>query len=182
MWLNFIWRGWSTQVLQILHVSIWLLACMWKKGQNRPLCHPNQFARSTLIILFFLESCSVDFPSYFSMKYRGFRQTHYIFFCMRTAWQAEGVQPPTKMVPTPLAPTQLFSCVHCEIFKNIYFEEHLRTAASNFHEFLRIFQKFHNSKITFTCEFTKDNFNLWYVVSHFLSFRNYEKCLLENCP
>ena len=28
------------------------------------------------------------------------------------------------------APTQLFSCEHCKIFKNNYFEEHPRTAAS----------------------------------------------------
>ena len=27
-------------------------------------------------------------------------------------------------------PTQLFSSKYCEIFKNIYFEKHLRTAAS----------------------------------------------------
>ena len=27
-------------------------------------------------------------------------------------------------------PTQVFSCEHCEIFNNNYFEEHLRTAAS----------------------------------------------------
>ena len=27
-------------------------------------------------------------------------------------------------------PTQLFSCEYCEIFKNNFFEEHLRTAAS----------------------------------------------------
>ena len=27
------------------------------------------------------------------------------------------------------APTQVFSCEYCEIFKNIYFEKHLRTAA-----------------------------------------------------
>ena len=26
--------------------------------------------------------------------------------------------------------TQVFSCKYCEIFKNTYFEEHLRTAAS----------------------------------------------------
>ena len=26
--------------------------------------------------------------------------------------------------------TQVFSCEYCEIFKNIHFEEHLRTAAS----------------------------------------------------
>ena len=26
--------------------------------------------------------------------------------------------------------TQVFSCEYCEIFKNTYFEEHLRTAAS----------------------------------------------------
>ena len=29
------------------------------------------------------------------------------------------------------APTQLFSCEICEIFKNTYFVEHLRTAASD---------------------------------------------------
>ena len=29
-----------------------------------------------------------------------------------------------------IAPTQLFSCEYCEIFQNVYFEEHLRTAAS----------------------------------------------------
>ena len=29
------------------------------------------------------------------------------------------------------SPTQLLSCEYCEIFKNIYFEQHLRTAASN---------------------------------------------------
>ena len=29
-------------------------------------------------------------------------------------------------------PTQLFSCEYCEIFKNTYFEEHLRTATSEF--------------------------------------------------
>ena len=28
------------------------------------------------------------------------------------------------------SPTQVFSCEYCEIFKNTYFEEHLRTAAS----------------------------------------------------
>ena len=28
------------------------------------------------------------------------------------------------------APTQVFSCENCEIFKNTYFEEYLRTAAS----------------------------------------------------
>ena len=27
-------------------------------------------------------------------------------------------------------PTQVFSCKYCEIFDNTYFEEHLRTAAS----------------------------------------------------
>ena len=27
----------------------------------------------------------------------------------------------------------MFSCEYCEIFKNIYFVEHLGTAASNFH-------------------------------------------------
>ena len=27
-------------------------------------------------------------------------------------------------------PTQAFSCEYCVIFKNTYFEEHLRTAAS----------------------------------------------------
>ena len=27
-------------------------------------------------------------------------------------------------------PTQVFSCKYCEIFKTIYFEVHLRTAAS----------------------------------------------------
>ena len=27
-------------------------------------------------------------------------------------------------------PTQVFSCEYCEIFKNIYFEEHLRMANS----------------------------------------------------
>ena len=27
-------------------------------------------------------------------------------------------------------PTQVFFCEYCEIFKNIHFEEHLRTAAS----------------------------------------------------
>ena len=27
-------------------------------------------------------------------------------------------------------PTQLFSCEYCEVFKNAYFEEYLRTAAS----------------------------------------------------
>ena len=27
-------------------------------------------------------------------------------------------------------PTQVFSCEYCEIFKNTYFEEHLRTAAN----------------------------------------------------
>ena len=27
-------------------------------------------------------------------------------------------------------PTKVFSCEYCEIFKNIYFEEHLRTAVS----------------------------------------------------
>ena len=27
-------------------------------------------------------------------------------------------------------PTQVFSCEHCEIFKNTYFEEHLQTNAS----------------------------------------------------
>ena len=26
-----------------------------------------------------------------------------------------------------MTPTQVFSCEHCEIFKNTYFEEHLRT-------------------------------------------------------
>ena len=26
-------------------------------------------------------------------------------------------------------PTQMFSCANCEVFKNTYFEEHLRTAA-----------------------------------------------------
>ena len=31
-------------------------------------------------------------------------------------------------------PTQVFSCEYCEIFKNIYFEEHLRTAASDLNE------------------------------------------------
>ena len=31
----------------------------------------------------------------------------------------------------------MFSCEYCEIFKNIYFEEHLRTIASvDFREFL----------------------------------------------
>ena len=29
-------------------------------------------------------------------------------------------------------PTQLFSCEICEIFKNTYFEEHIRRATSNF--------------------------------------------------
>ena len=29
-------------------------------------------------------------------------------------------------------PAQVLSCKICEIFKNNYFEEHLRTAASNF--------------------------------------------------
>ena len=29
-------------------------------------------------------------------------------------------------------PTQVFSCEICEIFKNTYFEEHLRTTASEF--------------------------------------------------
>ena len=29
------------------------------------------------------------------------------------------------------APPQVFSCEYCEIFKNTYFEEHLRTAASD---------------------------------------------------
>ena len=33
-------------------------------------------------------------------------------------------------------PTQVFSCKCCEIFKNIYFEEHLRTAASVIDRFL----------------------------------------------
>ena len=27
-------------------------------------------------------------------------------------------------------PTQVFSCEYCEILKNTYFEEHIRTAAS----------------------------------------------------
>ena len=30
-------------------------------------------------------------------------------------------------------PTQVFSCEYCKIFKKAYFEEHLRTAASNFY-------------------------------------------------
>ena len=29
-----------------------------------------------------------------------------------------------------LTPTQVFSCEYCEIFKNTYLEEHLRSAAS----------------------------------------------------
>ena len=29
-----------------------------------------------------------------------------------------------------MAPTQVFSCEYCEISKNAYFEEHLRTAVS----------------------------------------------------
>ena len=28
-------------------------------------------------------------------------------------------------------PTQVFSCEYCELFINTFFEEHLRTAASN---------------------------------------------------
>ena len=28
------------------------------------------------------------------------------------------------------APTQVFSCQYCEIFKNTYFEEHLQTTAT----------------------------------------------------
>ena len=36
-------------------------------------------------------------------------------------------EPATLLKKTP---TQEFSCETCEIFKNIYFEEHLRTAAS----------------------------------------------------
>ena len=35
---------------------------------------------------------------------------------------------------------QMFSCEICKIFKNTYFEEHLRTAAS-FHSFLLIFNR-----------------------------------------
>ena len=34
----------------------------------------------------------------------------------------------------PVTPTQVFSCDYCEIFKNSYFEEHLRTAASVYSE------------------------------------------------
>ena len=33
-----------------------------------------------------------------------------------------------KLWARPPPPTQLLSCEYCEIFKNIYFEEHLRTA------------------------------------------------------
>ena len=32
-----------------------------------------------------------------------------------------------KLQPNFLAPTQVFTCEMCKIFKNTYFEEHLRT-------------------------------------------------------
>ena len=35
-----------------------------------------------------------------------------------------------KQQPEKERPTHVFSCTCCEIFKNTYFEEHLRTAAS----------------------------------------------------
>ena len=37
------------------------------------------------------------------------------------------VRPETLLKRTPI---RVLSCEHCEIFKNVYFEEHLRTAAS----------------------------------------------------
>ena len=39
-----------------------------------------------------------------------------------------GLRPVTLLKESP---TQVFSCEHCKMFKNSYFEEHIRTAASN---------------------------------------------------
>ena len=39
-------------------------------------------------------------------------------------------KPESEFVYNKVLPTQVFSCEYCKIFKNTYFEEHLRTAAS----------------------------------------------------
>ena len=60
-------------------------------------------------------------------------------------------------VPEKETPTQVFSCEYCKIFKNTYFEEHLRTAASGFTGFrdfpsnIYLF-KFNNRNIRKMCE------------------------------
>ena len=39
-------------------------------------------------------------------------------------------KPTTLQVYEKVAPTHIFSCEYCKIFKNTYFEKYLRTAAS----------------------------------------------------
>ena len=39
-------------------------------------------------------------------------------------------RPQHRCFPVNIATFLMFSCEYCEIFKNTYFEEHLRTAAS----------------------------------------------------
>ena len=38
----------------------------------------------------------------------------------------------SKVVGRKETPTQVLSYAYCEFFNNIYFEKHIRTAASNF--------------------------------------------------
>ena len=52
-----------------------------------------------------------------------FNELSYLFHFLLALWKKRAVNT-TKIL------TQLFSCEICEIFKNTYFEEHLRTTAS----------------------------------------------------
>ena len=57
-----------------------------------------------------------------TFEFGSFKVFAYIFVCVRSCHHG-------------CSPTQVFSCKYYEIFKNNYFEKHLRTAASDEHPF-----------------------------------------------
>ena len=61
------------------------------------------------------------------------KQPSEVFRKKRCSLEFRNIHKKTLMFETLFnkAPTQMFSCEYCEIFKNTYFEKHLRTAASN---------------------------------------------------
>ena len=75
--------------------------------------------------LFQKQSPEMFYRKNFSPKYRNI---HWNTFVLESLFnEVSGLRTATLLKETP---TQVFSCEYYQIFKNIYFEEHLQTAAS----------------------------------------------------
>ena len=83
----------------------------------------------------------------------------------------------TNFIKMRLTTTQVFSCGYCKIFKNTYFEEHLRTAVFALNTFFCKYEKSLNIKMSLQNFANRQIWGCWFQIWQYLF-----KILAKNYP